>query len=419
MQIQELNSYERTLVPEGVRLLLCDFAAGDLERPLRHLDVDWEQVFAGVCRNGLLGLSHRYLRLRATPGYPPASFVQSIKRAYRKTAFHTVLVYQDIRKVLAHLSATDVDYMVLKGPALAHCVYPDPVLRDFNDLDLLVRERDWEAMHRALIDVGFEPEEEYTCRPPKLVPRDVLYECKYRHPVSGLLVEVHYDDLLNAGLATRNLEGFWQRAIEIRIEEIPVKTLCLHDQLIHLAAHLHYHGYTRLNWFSDLAFILRDHGSEIDWSQLVQTVRIEEAQIGVYYSLLFVQRLLDVPVPEKVLALLRPSPRRRWLHERYMPASKVLSLAPMPRPDLSFYFRPFLKRLLPDLLIMGRGGEKLRYLARLLVPPAAWLKHYYHLQEGQPVGVHYVLHPLKLLYHSISELAAAAARLLLKQKVAH
>ena len=77
------------------------------------------------------------------------------------------------------------------------------------------------------------------------------------------------------------------------------------------------------------------------------------------------------------------------------------------RPDFSFYFIPLLKRLLPDLLVMGRRREKLHYLLRLVVPPAAWLRAYYRLDERRAVGPHRLLHPLKLAMHYLAEIGAA------------
>jgi hypothetical protein len=299
--------------------------------------------------------------------------------------------------------------MVVKGPAVAHTVYPDPALRAFNDLDLVVRERDWGAMHRLLVEMEFRPEKDLPQPPPKLVPQSVLYELKYWHNETGLLVEVHYDDVLNAGLAARDVEGFWRRTIQVDVEGVPVETLSLEDQLIHLCVHAHYHGYTRLNWFSDMAFTVRDHATELNWEQLLKTVRIEEAQVGVYYSLRFMDQLLGIGVPGDALAALRPDRFRRWFHERYLPEHKVLSLQPMGRPDFSFYFTPFLKRLLPDLLVMGRRADKLRCLPRLLAPPRDWLIHYYSIDGSTNLWLHYALHPLKLAYHLIEELLNAGA----------
>jgi hypothetical protein len=152
-----------------------------------------------------------------------------------------------------------------------------------------------------------------------------------------------------------------------------------------------------------MAFIVRDHAAQLDWERLLQTVRIEEAQVGVYYSLRFLDQLLGVSVPEDMLTALRPDRFRRWWHERYLPEEKVLSLQPMWRPDFSFYFRPLLRRLLPDLLVMGRRGDKLRYLLRLLLPPRGWLRDYYKLSHTSRIVVHYLLHPLKLMYHYLAE----------------
>jgi hypothetical protein len=412
MRIERLDSYERVPISDATRTLLCDFAAVDLRRQLHRLDADWEEVFQGVCRNGLLGLTHHYLQHWEPQDYPPPEFRQWVKRAHRVSAIRMVVMYRSIGKVWAQLTQSGIDYMVIKGPTLAHTIYPNPSLRTFRDLDLVVRERDWSALHRLLVDMGFRPEKDLPQHPPKLVPQAVLYEMKYWHREKELLVEAHYDDLLNAGLASRDVEGFWRRAIWVDVEGTSIKSLSLEDQLIHLCMHAHYHGYTRLSWFSDLILIVRDHAAELDWERLLDTVRVEEAQVGVYYTLRFLERLLAVRAPGDLLATLRPDRFRCWLHERYLPEDKVISLQPMWRPDFSFYFTPFLKRLLPDLLVMGRTREKLQYLLRLLVPPRDWLVYYYSLGSPPSTAAHYVLHPLKLAYHIAKELLDSTIRLL-------
>jgi hypothetical protein len=286
----------------------------------------------------------------------------------------------------------------------------------FSDLDLIVRERDWARAHRLLTEQGFVGEDATPEPPPKIVDQAVVQEQKYWRAGDSLLIEIHYDDILYAGLAARDVEGFWQRARWIDVDGTPVRVMSPEDQLIHLCAHLHYDGAARLNWFSDVALIVRDQGSRLDWQRVVGLARAEEVQVPVYYSLTGVARLLGVHPPAGVLAALRPDRFRRWWHERYLPEAKVLSLDPMPRPALSFYFQPLFKRLLPDLLLMGRRPEKLGYLLRLLAPPRSWLRHYYRLDDGQPVGPHYVLHPLKLLHHYLIEGKTALHYLYLEKR---
>ncbi len=409
-QIDRFDTHERSLISDTTRALLCDFAAGDVTRPLSHLDADWKDVLQHVCSNGLLGLTHAYLAHQDCQDYPPPEFRQGIQQAHIANTTRMLLVYRGVVKVLAQLAKFEMDYLVVKGPALAHTVYPDPAWRSFNDLDLIVRERDWATMHRRMLEMGFRPEAGLLPQPPpKLVPSAVAYESKYWHRETSFLVEVHYDDILNAGLASCDVEGFWERAISINVEGAPAKALSLEDQLIHLCAHAHYHGYTRLNSLSDIAFIVRDHAARLNWEQLVKTVRTEEVQVAAYYTLHFLDQLLGIQAPADVLSSLQPDPFRRWWHERYMPQKKVLSLQPMWRPDFSFYFQPLFKRLLPDLLVMGRRREKIHYLLRLLLPPPAWLRYYYHLNETQGVALHYLLHPLKLIWHYLAEIVAPAA----------
>jgi hypothetical protein len=48
-------------------------------------------------------------------------------------------------EIAAAFDAAGVDFVVLKGPALAHAVYPSPSWRTFNDLDVLVRTSQWES----------------------------------------------------------------------------------------------------------------------------------------------------------------------------------------------------------------------------------------------------------------------------------
>jgi hypothetical protein len=194
------------------------------------------------------------------------------------------------------------------------------------------------------------------------------------------------------------VEGLWERAIQRSICGVPVRILCPEDQLVHLCAHLHAHNYERLGWLSDLALLVRDFGAQLDWSSVLNTVRIEELQVDVYYSLHVLDRLLGVSVPQDVLWASRPDFLRRSAHERLMPMDKVLSLQPVPDFYYSFYKEPVFHRVLPALLVMGRRSEKLYYLFRSFVlPPRDWLRYHYSLDADADLWAYYLLHPFRFL----------------------
>lgn len=58
-------------------------------------------------------------------------------------------------QILAAFEAPGIESVVLKGPAVAHTMYPDPAWRPFGDLDLLVRARDWRAACALLPELGY------------------------------------------------------------------------------------------------------------------------------------------------------------------------------------------------------------------------------------------------------------------------
>lgn len=401
-----LDGFEGVPLSAGARELLRYFAAGDLDRPYPAIATDWEEVFRSVCRNGLVGLTARALARQddeRASWSPPASFRRAIARARSLTGLRLAILYRAVGATLSGLVEAGLDPIVLKGAALGQLVYPDPTMRTFGDLDLLLRERDVLAAHRALLAQGFEADQDPTDLPPRLVPQISVYELKYWHRARQLLVEIHVDDPFSSGLAARDLDGYWLRAVPIDVGGVRVKALSLDDQVLQLCTHAHYHSYMRLNWLSDLAFIIRDHGSSLDWRRITTTTRTEALEVPVYHSLRFLGIVLDVHAPANVLAALRPDRFRRWWHERYLPEEVVLALGPAPRPFAGFYYFPLFTRLLPDLLVMGRRHEKLHCLLRLLTPPPTWLRAYYRLTGAQSVLPHYLLHPLKLMVHALIE----------------
>jgi hypothetical protein len=406
------DSFQREPTSPAVRTWLCLIASGDPSRPWPNVEPGWDELFRAVCRNGLVGLARRHLAAAPRAGAsPPESFGRAIEQADAINRLRLAVMYRRIERVLGALASAGVSCILLKGPALAYTVYPDPMLRSFTDLDVLARNGDWTTVHRCMQRLGFTPERDAASPPPAVLRRTAVHEFKYVHEAQDFGVDVHYDDILNTGLTPRDVEGFWRRAVTASIQGRPVRVLSPEDQLIQLCAHVHFHGYTRLNWLSDVAFLVRGSPKPLAWDRVVETVRTEEAQVPVYYTLRLVERLLGVPTPVAVLEATRPDRLRRWWHERYLPENRLLSLEPMPRPDFSFYFRPLFKRLLPDLLVMGRRRDKLAYLARLAVPPAAWLRYYYGLRDDQGLLRHYVLHPVKLTWQYLRSVVGSLRRI--------
>ncbi len=410
MNIPVLDGYERTYLSPNTLAVLVDFAAADPGRPLSNLDVDWEEVFAGVMQNGLIGLAYNYLSANPTLSGPPPAFREQVKQAFILQSLRMAWINRNIRQVLGALNDSGIDYMVVKGPAVAQMLFPNPNLRVYNDLDLIVRERNWEDVSRLLFQLGYSVLAGQPAPPPKVIPQETDHETEYLNAEENFRVEAHYDDILRTGLMARDTEAFWRRSIQLEFQGIPIRTLCLEDQLVYLCAHAHHHLYSRLNWFSDIALIVRDRADQVNWQALAATIQAEEAQVPVYYTLYYLGRLVGIHAPASFMERIRPDAFRRWAHDLLMPPQKVLSFEPLPDFRFSFYFWPLYQRLLPDLAVMGRRKEKLGFLLRLLVPPREWLRYYYNLGQDGWIDYYYLLHPLKVAGVYIKETFLALVR---------
>jgi hypothetical protein len=376
-------------------LLACASAAYDA-RPLPE-EIDWQGLLEAADRHGLIPLVSRHVQASACP--------EAVRRAFRGhariSALRTARMEGALATLLASLTASGVPAIVLKGPALAWNVYPSPWLRPYRDLDLLCREEHWEAIHELLVAHGYAPALPAVESPPPMAwERKARYHVQYDRAADHLRVEIHFD-LWWYGLRLRMEERVWTRSVSTAIAGAAARTLTLEDQLLELCVHLHHHGYSRLIWFTDLACLLRCPDG-IDWDYVVASARDEGVGVSVYYSLLFLDRLLGVAAPRAVMAALRPAWVQSWLHDRLWPPSDILGVDVRDRVLADFHEVPEAEELLWNLVLGGRRGEKLTYLGHLLLPPAAWLARFYGTTDPMALSRRRLVHAPKLLASTLA-----------------
>lgn len=129
--------------------------AGSLtELPGRPLeDRPWRDLLAEVRRQRLTG----HLVQALVDGAFPADDIQANEAGdLHSRAMGDVLVLEDMLISAVDVLATQrIEARVLKGPAAAHLDYPDPALRSFGDIDLLVRSTDFDPAVSELTGHGY------------------------------------------------------------------------------------------------------------------------------------------------------------------------------------------------------------------------------------------------------------------------
>jgi len=99
----------------------------------------WREVLGLLRPHGLYALLAYRLGAWPEECRPPAEVMDFLKRQHLLAAARSLRAGRQIRTVVDALEAAGIPSVLLKGPALARTVYPDPALRQSGDIDLLVR----------------------------------------------------------------------------------------------------------------------------------------------------------------------------------------------------------------------------------------------------------------------------------------
>ena len=128
-------------------------AGSQHELPATPLADDcWQPLLAGARDERVSGL----LATAVGDGHFPVTDAQYSQLAewQNDEAAAALSLERMLLRVDALFRDAGIDYRVLKGPALAHTIYPDPAWRAFGDVDVIVPSDDFDAAVALLESVG-------------------------------------------------------------------------------------------------------------------------------------------------------------------------------------------------------------------------------------------------------------------------
>jgi hypothetical protein len=325
--------------------------------------LDWAALLDAAEAQDLLPALARLVAAVPAPGVPAAARARLAAAAAAARARHLVMT-AELGRVLRRCRAEGLAVLVLKGPALAETIYPEPTLRPFADLDLLVRPADRLRMDALLRDLGHcRLADEHSWDFDIAFDGATLYEAP-----AGVRVDLHWRLLTDPRFACAPAEpqAVWERAAPLAVAGEPALGLGREDLVLHLAAHLAVH-HSLAGWlrYWDLALVLERAGADLDWPALLARAARWRVRRALYFALRGAHAAFEAPVPPAVLRALRPTgPRAALLAAlvRRLPGARLERLEYLVTP-----------------LLVDRGRDLPGTLARALWPPVDWLRARYGL----------------------------------------
>jgi hypothetical protein len=268
-----------------------------LRRILQRTDLDWDRLLQLAQHHGLVPLLYR--RLSTAMGATQSAGLGALRRQDKLNAHRTMWLAVELLNIHKHLATRGLEVLPYKGPVLAESLYGDVALRQFSDLDLLIRARDLPAIRSAMVELGYKPGLQLT-----QAAEHAYLKSGYEYTFDGArgrnLVELKWQILPRFYSIGFEVDKFFERAVGVDLAGHKLRTLCDQDLMLVLCVHAAKHGWRQLSWLCDIARLARSRA--LDWEALrVQAARLGIARI-VAVSFLLVHKLLAaaLPVPTDV-----------------------------------------------------------------------------------------------------------------------
>jgi len=202
-----------------------------------------------------------------------------------------------LAELLRHAS---ISFLPLKGPVLAQQLFGNIALRQFSDLDILVKRNDVGKSAEILMLRGYRllvPRKNFSSYDlARLVPYLGSYHIVFHHPEKNVTVELHW----RLGAMDRQfpIEGsaLWDNLASVDIGGTAFPTFASEDLILYLFIHGSKDQWKRLSWLADVAAFMKQY-RDIDW----EAVRTKAKKIGnlrpVLLGIFLANQKLEIPIP--------------------------------------------------------------------------------------------------------------------------
>jgi hypothetical protein len=296
---------EVTLLLAAARLTLDPPARARLQQLIQS-NLDWTFILELASRHRLVPLLYRNLDAVGGERVPRAEFMR-LWQDSEQIARRNEQRVTELLRIVTTLEAEGIRAVAYKGPVLGYMLSGHAGLRDFEDLDFLLRRRD---MRRAIemlegdgyiSEVALSPASEAA-----LMSARAQYHRALTHRDSGIKVELHWKTDPDFPVEA-DTDDWWSRVGSIEINGRPVPTFRRDELLLVLCLHGTKHQGYRLGWIVDVAELIRSSAA-IDWPWMFETAARLGCRRRLAVSLLLAHDLLDAPLPADVLDGVRRVP---------------------------------------------------------------------------------------------------------------
>lgn len=274
-------------------LLECCAPRADSERirVLLAQGPDWQALLSLAAEHGVIAQLDAQLRSSSKAAIPP-HVEKLLRERHRAQLMFTLSMTAEMFRMLERFREAGIEAMVVKGPVLSMRAYRDPGLRQYVDLDFLIRARHLLAATRVLTECRYESDVPLDAMEAGKIPGEYLFMQRG----TRLLVELHTAETFRYFPRPLPMEDYFARQTQVTLDGHAVPALSPEDEFVLICIHGAKHFWERLMWVADVAAMVAD-GTRLDWDVVRESARSVGAERMMHVALQLVRDLLHCEIP--------------------------------------------------------------------------------------------------------------------------
>jgi len=273
---------------------------------------DWRYLISAGNSHGVLPLLYRTLN-QVCPDAVPAAKRELLKECYELNEKRNLLLTLELLKLIKALEERGVRAVPFKGPILAASVYGNLALRQFSDLDILVRKQDIPRAKEVLLSEGYRPRRSASENGGDFLDADA--ESNRKAPLSPnfytfmrddgkIIVDLQWRITERLFSFSPESELLWNHLERFHVRETSVITFSPAALLLILCAHGCKHLWEKLKWVCDVAQTIEVIQSK-DRGIILEHTLINGNRRMVAIGLLLAHELLGATLPHDLAKNIR------------------------------------------------------------------------------------------------------------------
>jgi len=363
---------------------------------LLHEELDWRYILSVTEWNHVMNPLYLTLTQSLFSSIIPPAIQTKLHQRFSSSLSQTMLLSEELKNLVTLFAGNKIAMILLKGPIIAQLVYIQPALREYADLDILIRFEQLALVKELLQNNGYQLYEGIYLEPFYLKYHHhlIFFKRKGNMPVA---VEIHWHIIPSVAPIKLDVESLWSSSVEVSLADCLVRRLSWENMLFQLSTSLILDEHISLRLFCDITQLIHRYGSELDWQALIESARRAQGLNVLYNALWYSRAYLNVALPEQILNTIQIN------HQQCLGPHLEESIFTLNRDAQGRWFRSksyhaFWGRY---LVLADTWPTRFRYLRSLMFPNEYFLRSFYGVRHPSVTLFNRIFYVLKGLINIV------------------